>query len=121
MQQFFCIGNLTADVELIQLSEERNIANFSVAVKRPFSEETDFFKVEVWGNQANNCNKYLKKGSCVAVKGYIKTKNYEDSNGNKKFTFYIKAEEVRFLSSRNSSVNKNQSDYEPIDESNLPF
>ena len=126
MNKAIIIGNLTKDPELTQTTSGISVCRFTLAVSRKFTNaegerETDFLNIVVWRNLADNCHKYLKKGSCVAVKGYIKTKNYEDSNGIKKFTFYIKAEEVKFLSSRNFSANENQTDYEPIDESKLPF
>ena len=124
MQKFIFTGNLTADVELKNVSNDKVVANFSVAVSRPHSEETDFFNVEVWGKQAENCDKYLKKGSKVLVVGYIKTRSYEDKDGVKRKVWEVNAEQVEFLSPKTISSDAEKLRLELIeddDDGKLPF
>ena len=121
MQKFIFTGNLTADVELKNVANDKVVANFSVAVARPHSEETDFFNVEVWGKQAENCDKYLKKGSKILVVGYIKTRSYEDKDGVKRKVWEVNAEQVEFLSSKSNSENNDRPNLEEIDDNRLPF
>lgn len=123
MQKFIFTGNLTADVELKNVANDKVVANFSVAVARPHSEETDFFNVEVWGKQAENCDRYLKKGSKVLVVGYIKTRSYEDKDGIKRKVWEVNAEQVEFLSPKtvSESPEKLKLELEEVDDENLPF
>lgn len=125
MQKFIFSGNLAADVELKNVANDKVVANFSVAVGRPHSEETDFFNVEVWGKQAENCDKYLKKGNKVLVVGYIKTRSYEDKDGVKRKVWEVNAEQIEFLSSKPTSNENKKSLSETLKEveedERLPF
>ena len=64
MNTVIMIGRLTRDPELRYIPNTgKAVANFDIAVDRPFSKEkeTDFFKVQVWGKMAENCANYLAK------------------------------------------------------------
>lgn len=116
-----CSANLTKDVELKKTPSGKSVANLSIAVSRPHSEETDFFNVEVWGKQAENCDKYLKKGSKVLVVGYIKTRSYDDKDGVKRKVWEVNAEQVEFLSPKGNGENNNRPELEDDDDGKLPF
>ena len=98
MNKIIITGNLTKDVETRETTNGKQVATLSVAVSRPFSEETDFFNCIVWDKRAENCAKYLKKGSKVLIDGYIYNRSYEDKDGNKRYVTEIKVQEVEFLS-----------------------
>jgi len=94
------IGRLVRDPELrFVAGSGKAVANFSIAVDRPFSREkqADFFRVVVWGKPAENCANYLAKGRKVAVKGYLTSRSYEAANGEKKYVTEIVADNVEFL------------------------
>ena len=96
------IGRLTKDVDLKYIpSTGKAVANFSIAVDRPFSKEkqADFFNVQVWGKIAENCANYLTKGSKAAIKGTVQNRSYEH-NGEKKYITEIIADTVEFLDSK---------------------
>lgn len=100
MNSVIMIGRLTRDPELrFVAGSGKAVANFSIAVERPFSKEkqADFFRVVVWGKQAENCANYLAKGRKVAVKGYLTTDSYDDKNGIKRNVTDIVADNVEFL------------------------
>jgi single-strand DNA-binding protein len=127
MQIFTCTGNLTKDVDIKQTSSGKSVCSFTIAVNRPHSEDTDFFNVEVWGKQAENCGKYLKKGSKVGLVGYIRIRSYEDKDGKKRYATDVVATEVEFLSTK-QGIEKNLNsaiEMKPIDlidvNENLPF
>lgn len=109
MNRVSLIGNLTRDPELRYTQNNIPVAHFTIAVNRPVQkdkeQETDFIDVVVWNKQAENVNKYLKKGGKVAVEGSIKTGTYE-KDGKKYKSFDINAERVEFLS-QNVSVQDN--------------
>ena len=129
MQQFICTANLTKDVTLRETPNGKSVATLSIAVKRPYSEETDFFNVTVWGNQAENCAKFLKKGSKVGIVGYLYNRSYEANDGTKRTVTEISASEVEFLSPKSventsentAEVTRVRPQLEEIDDNQLPF
>lgn len=107
MNKVFIIGNLTRDPEATQTSSGVSVCNFTVAVQRRFANaegnrEADFLPVVVWRQQAENCGKFLRKGSKVAVSGSIQTRSYDANDGSKRYVTEIVADEVEFLTPKNS-------------------
>jgi len=135
MNRVFLIGNLTRDPELSTTSTGLSVCRLSLAVSRRFSSqdgtrETDFFNITVWRASAENCAKFLKKGSKVAVTGSLQNRSYDAQDGTKRTVTDIVADEVEFLSSKNDNGNSSQdggdtvkpvSDLQPIDDDTLPF
>jgi single-strand DNA-binding protein len=93
------IGRLTKDPELKTTDDGRNICNFNLAIDDPFSLEdrADFVKVTVFGNQAQNCRKYLRKGFLAGVAGRIRSDKYTDADGIKRYPTSVIAERIQFL------------------------
>lgn len=143
MNRCVILGNLTRDPELKTTTSGKSVCNFTVAVSRRFSNqsgerEADFIPVVVWAKQAENCAKYLRKGSQCAVAGSIQVRNYEAKDGSRRYVTEVIADEVQFLartassaSSENSSQNQDSqyqdggsqsapSDMQEINE-DLPF
>jgi single-strand DNA-binding protein len=92
------IGNLATDVELRDVGEERQVANFLLAVNRPGKEEADFVRISTWNKQAETCARYLTKGKRVAVDGRLRSSSWEDADGNKRNAIEVVANSVQFLS-----------------------
>ena len=117
------IGRLTRDPELrIVGSTGKPVANFTLAVNRDFSKDkkADFFRVVVWGNQAEPVAQYLKKGSQCAVVGSVQINEYTDKDGNKRQSVDIQANRVEFLGGgKKSEPVEDVADY--IDSSDVPF
>ena len=103
MNKCFLIGNLTRDPELRTTSGSGlSVCSFTLAVTRSFSNrngerEADFIPIVVWRNTAENCAKYLRKGSQVAVSGAIQTRTYDGNDGQKRYVTEVVADEVQFL------------------------
>ena len=134
MNRVFLIGNLTKDPELATTNSGVSVCRFALAVSRNFSNadgerETDFLNIIVWRGQAENCHKYLKKGSKCAISGSIQVRNYDAPDGTKRYVTEIVADNVEFLNSKNGQGEgqdklddkKEVSDLEPIDDDTLPF
>jgi single-strand DNA-binding protein len=133
MNKVILIGNLTKDPELSQTNSGISFCRFSLAVPRRFTNaagerEADFINIVVWRGQAENCHKYLKKGSKAGVVGTIQTSNYEAQDGTRRYVTDVVADEVEFLSTRNSQSDgaekvgeEKVTELEPIDDDNLPF
>ena len=92
------IGNLASDVELRDVGEDRQVANFLLAVDRPGKEEADFVRVSTWNKQAEICAQYLAKGRKVAIDGRLRSSSWEDDDGNKRNSVDVVANRVQFLS-----------------------
>jgi len=111
MNRVFLIGNLTKDPEVTTTSNDIVNCKFSVAVTRRYgsangTKETDFFNIVTWRGQAENCGKYLRKGSKVGICGSIQNKNYEANDGTKRYSTEIVADEVQFLSTKNENLDE---------------
>ena len=103
MNRAVIIGNLTRDPELRTTRETGlSVCSFTVAVSRRMANQSgerqaDFIPVVAWRGTAENCAKYLQKGSQVAVAGAIQTRNYEDDMGARRYVTEIIADEVKFI------------------------
>lgn len=107
MNKVFLIGNLTRDPELSETNSGVALCRFAIAVNRRFSSgdaerQTDFFNVTAFRGQAENIARFCKKGNKVAVAGSIQIRNYEDNNGQRRTFVDVVADEVEFLSPKNS-------------------
>ncbi|MBQ2908672.1 MAG: single-stranded DNA-binding protein [Clostridia bacterium] len=135
MNKVYLIGNLTRDPELAETSSGIKVCRFAIAVNRTYAQsdgtrETDFFNITVWRNQAENCGRYLKKGSKVAIVGSLQNRSYEDKDGIKRNVTDIIASEVEFLASRSATEGeeipqaqprRERPKLEPVSDDDLPF
>lgn len=122
MNRVMLIGRLTAKPELRYTGSNIPYSRFSIAINRTFSNnqgqrETDFINIVVWRKQAENVCNFLDKGSLVAVEGRLQTGNYDDKDGNKRYTMDVVGDNVQFLESKGQSQNRTNGDgsysYEP--------
>ena len=115
MNSVALIGRLTRDPEIRYTGDQMAIATFSSAIDRPprrdGTRETDFPRITVFGRQAENCEKYLKKGRMVGVTGRIQTGSYTNKNGDKVYTTDIVADRVEFLEWGDREGGQNQGGY----------
>lgn len=105
MNKAFLVGRLTKDPELKYTNKNTAVCNFTLAVNRRFSEETDFIPIVAWGNTSEFCSKYFTKGRKVIVIGRIQVRSWEDDTGNKRYTTEVVAEEVDFADSKKNDNN----------------
>lgn len=113
MNKFICTANLTKDPELTETPSGISVCKFSIAVSRDYTNangerEADFFNVVVWRGRAENCAKYLKKGSKVAIVGTLQTRSYEDKDGIKRNVTEIVAESCEFLTPKSTDSQQNE-------------
>ena len=103
-QKLIIIGNLGRDPEMRYTPDGKPNTTFSVATSRKAGDkdETTWFRVSVWGNQAEPCNQYLRKGSKVLVEGRLKPEInvYQRKDGSYAASYDVTAENVRFLSGK---------------------
>ena len=97
------IGRLVADPQVLITREDKKIAKFSLAVKRidrNNANEVDFINCFTVGKNAENVEKYLKKGSQIGATGQIRTGKYQKNNETR-YSFEIFLEKIYFISQKN--------------------
>ncbi|GAB4000570.1 hypothetical protein GCM10028807_53950 [Spirosoma daeguense] len=112
------IGNLGADPEVRYLDGGAVVATFNVATTEKFTnrnnekvEQTEWFRVELWNEQAKVAEKYLKKGNSVYVEGRLRTEIWTDKEGKERTSLRVRATTMQLLGSPNSDRD-NDSSYE---------
>ncbi len=110
LNRVILIGRLTKDPELRYTPAGVAVAQFTLAVDRPFSRdsgggererEADFIPIVTWRQLAETCANYLRKGRLAAVEGRIQVRNYENNEGRRVYVTEVIADNVRFLESPN--------------------
>lgn len=110
------IGNLGADPEVRHLQNGAAVANFRIATSETYKdkqtgekrEQTEWHAIVAWRGLAEIVEKYLRKGSKVYVEGKLRTRQWQDKDGNTRYTTEIHADEMTMLdrASGNASVNQ---------------
>jgi single-strand DNA-binding protein len=112
LNKVILIGNLGANPEMRYLpQQERKVARFNIATKerlfnpntRESSERTEWHRIVVWGKLAEFCEKYLTKGRQILVEGRLRTRDWQDREGNKRRTTEVEALNIVFLGRREES------------------
>ncbi len=101
------IGNLGADPELRYTPSGQAVANFRVATSESWQdkqgqkqERTEWHRIVAWGKLAELVVEYLKKGRQAYIEGKLQTRQWDDRDGNKRYTTEIVANTVQFLGGR---------------------
>jgi single-strand DNA-binding protein len=98
------VGRLGQNPEVRYTPSGAAVANFSVATNESWTdksgqkqERTEWHKVVVWGKLAELCNQYLAKGRQVYLEGRMQTRQWQDKDGQTKYTTEVQAQTVQFL------------------------
>ncbi len=116
--EIIIVGNLGRDPEMRYTPTGQAVTNLSVATNRQYTasngeqvKETIWFRVSVWGKQAEACNQYLRRGSKVLITGRLNPdpatggpRIWTRQDGTAGASFEVTAQTVRFLSSRNEDA-----------------
>jgi len=101
------LGNLGANPEMRHTQGGTAVANLRLATSERWTdksgqpqEQTEWHRVVVWGKQAEICGQYLTKGRQIYVEGRIRTRQWQDQQGQKRYTTEIVAQRVQMLGSR---------------------
>lgn len=131
MNKTILIGRLTTDPEIRTTQSGTKVASYSLAVDRAFKSEgqpeADFIDCVAWSKGAEFAEKYLTKGTKIAIEGHIQTRNWEDQNGNKRKSTEVIVERHEFCESKKTESSNNNvmpsapTPFEPDDDSDLPF
>lgn len=128
MNKVILIGRVTKAIELKKTTSGKSIANFTLAVNRDYKNaegnyDADFINCVVHDAKAETISRYVGKGDKFGIEGQIRTRTYDDKNGNKVYVTEVKVDSFEFLESKKDkpSVDIAPDDFEPFDDGDLPF
>jgi len=108
MNKVCLTGRITHDLDLRYTQKGTAVLQFNLAINRPKNQDgeqiADFPTIVVWDKQAENLNKYQKKGSLISVIGRIQTRSYDDNDGKKVYVTEVLAENIEYLESKKSET-----------------
>ena len=134
------VGNLGRDAELRYTPGGAAVATLNLATTEVWNdkqgqrqEKTEWHRVVLWGKQAETLQEYLVKGKQIYVEGRLQTRQWDDKDGNKRYTTEIKADRVTLLSGggggRTGGMDRatshgpggDEPPVEPITDDDIPF
>lgn len=133
------IGNLGNDPDVRYTSGGTAVANFNIATNENWinkegqkEERTEWHRIVCWNKTAELCGEYLSKGRTVYIEGRLQTREWEDKDGNRRYTTEIVAQTIQFLGGtaekgsgssfkKSSFENNNQSTPDIEVEDDIPF
>lgn len=113
----FLVGRMTAEADVkffnSKNGDQVSVANFTIAVNRNFKNQegeydADFIRCQARGRQADNIAKWTKKGSKIAVVGSIRTRSYDNQQGQRVYITEVDVSEVEYLDQREHSDQNKQ-------------
>ncbi len=135
LNKVMLIGYLGADPEIRYTPSGAAVANFRIATTEQWrskegerEERTEWHRIVAWRELGERCGEYLHKGSLVYIEGKIQTRDWEDRDGNKRYTTEIIAQRMQMLdrvakAAEDVSVEERFAPEEPADlpEDDIPF
>ena len=135
------VGNLGRDAELRYTPGGAAVATLNLATTEVWNdknqqrqEKTEWHRVVLWGKQAESLQEYLTKGKQIYVEGRLQTRQWDDKDGNKRYTTEIKADRITLLGGgggRGGGMDRSASSHgagmdeppamEPITDDDIPF
>ena len=107
LNKVILIGNLGADPEIKEMPDGTKMAKFSIATSEKYTNKsgekitnTDWHNIVLWRGIAEIAEKYLNKGDSVCIEGKLKTRSWEDENGNKRYATDVQGDSMTMLGSR---------------------
>jgi single-strand DNA-binding protein len=125
LNKIMLIGNVGSDPEMRYTPNGKAVTSFRMATNYRYvgpdgerREETEWFRVSVWGRQAESCNQFLSKGKRVYVEGRLHSRNWEGQDGQMRTSLEVSANRVIFLDRVAPVSLPEEGELEPED---LPF
>lgn len=116
------VGRMTRDPELRRTQNGSAVTSFTLAINRPKrndeEQQADYISCVVWNKVAENVEKYCSKGSLIGVEGRLRSRSYDNAQGQRVYVTEVVCDSVQFLDTRNSDKyaeqqNHSQSTYNP--------
>ncbi len=129
LNKVMLIGRLGQDPEKRVTPQGKSVISISLATSEKYKdrsgnqqEKTEWHKVVFWDKQADLIDLYCKKGSMLYVEGSLQTNEWQDKDGNKRFTTEINGREMKFMGPKQQNHNQpSQHPTEDFFEEDIPF
>lgn len=115
LNKVLLIGRLGQDPELRTTTNGHSVVNVSLATTEQWKdqsgtkqERTEWHRLSLWNHTANIINKYCRKGSQIFVEGSLQTREWQDKEGNKRFTTEVNVRNVQLLDAKSSDNQQNK-------------
>ncbi len=127
LNKVMIIGALGHDPEMRYTPSGKSVTSFSLVANRTWvtaegehHNETAWFNIVAWGNLAEICNQYLRKGSKVYIEGRLQTRSWEDRGGQRHYRTEVVATEMIILDERGPAEEESSKFDEGLTTNNLP-
>ena len=122
------VGNLGRDPEIRYTPDGTAVANFSIATSREWNDrntgekrkQVEWHRIVAFRRLAEICGEYLSKGSQIYIEGHLQTREWDDKDGNKRYTTEIVANQMQMLGSRSSANTAGPSQYSSPNAPDIP-
>ena len=124
------VGRMTRDPELRRTGNGSAVASFTLAINRPKrndeEQQADYISCVVWNKIAENVERYCSKGSLVGVEGRLRSRTYDNAQGQRVYVTEVVCDSVQFLETRaqrernQSSMNQGMMNQNPMDQYSQP-
>lgn len=119
------VGRMTRDIEVRYTNDGKAVTSFTLAVNRNYAsadgQQADFIPCQVWGKIAENVGKYCSKGSLVGVDGRLRSRSYDNAQGQKVFVIEVICNSVQFLETKASRERAQQDSNEYYERNNESY
>ena len=124
------VGRLTRDPELRRTQNGTAVASFTLAIDNRFKDEngdktTSFIPCVVWNQQAENCVRFVHKGSLVGIEGRLNQRTYLNKEGNNVQVIEVMCDSVQYLDSKKQEDSSQEAPKQTVknnvDDDSLPF
>jgi single-strand DNA-binding protein len=119
------IGNLGKQPEIKKVNSNNKVATFTLATTEPaytlqngtqVQEKTEWHNIVAWGSCASIAERFLKKGQQVYVEGKMKTRSYDNKNGQKCYITEVICEKIVLLSNSGGKAEQPQAEPQPVQQ-----
>ncbi|MBM3402275.1 MAG: single-stranded DNA-binding protein [Bacteroidetes bacterium] len=120
------VGHLGKDPEVRHLDGGVTVASFPLATSETYNkdgkkiEQTEWHNIVMWRGLADIASKYLQKGKLVYIEGKLRTRSFEDKEGNKKYTTEVVAENFTMLGRKSDFEGQAENNHQKSDEGHGP-
>lgn len=124
------VGRMTRDPELRRTGSGAAVTSFTLALNRNYNsadgQQADYISCVVWNKVAENVAQYCSKGSLVGVEGRLRSRTYDNAQGQRVYVTEVVCDSVQFLETRaqrernQSSMNQDMMNQNPMDQYSQP-
>ena len=106
------VGRMVRDPELRRTNSGEAVTSFTLVVNRPYEsadgQQADYPNCVIWGKGAENVDKFCSKGSLVGVEGRLRTRSYDNAQGNRIYVTEVICQRVQFLDTKKKEETQQQ-------------